>query len=97
MRNLITLTNEQIEQAFADLGGECNMDTNFGSIDLITTQDTIADFISAAKSYNEHRAIEQDGNTLIIRSAQVRKGDVRRDLFVVDFGAVRGCVTAAPI
>ena len=92
MRNLITLTDDQIEAAFDSLGGSCNMNTNYGSIDLITTQDTLADFIAAAKNYNDHGAIEQDGNTLVIRNAQARKGDVRRDLYVIDFGAVRGCV-----
>lgn len=92
MRNLITLTDEQIEAAFEEIGGSCNMNTEYGSIDLVTTQDTLADFVDAAKNYNDHGAIEQDGNTLIIRNAQVRKGDVRRDLYVIDFGAVRGAV-----
>lgn len=92
MRNLITLTDEQIEAAFESLGSECNMNADYGSIDLITTTDTIDDFLAAAKSYNDHGAIERDGGTLIIRGAQVRKGDARRDLCVIDFGAVRGCV-----
>jgi len=92
MRNLINLTDEQIEAAFEQLGGECNMNTEYGSIDLVTTQDTLADFLAAAKNYNDHGAIELDGDTLVIRGAQVRKGDVRRDLYVIDFGAVRGAV-----
>jgi Holliday junction resolvase-like predicted endonuclease len=92
MRNLINLTDDQIETAFDDLGGACNMDTEYGAIDLITTQDTIEQFVEAAKNYNDHGAIEKTESTLIIRNAQVRKGDVRRDLYVIDFGEVRGCV-----
>ena len=91
MRNLINLTNDQIEAAFEEIGGECNMNEAYGSSDLVTTQDTLAEFVAAAKSWNDHAAIELTDTTLIIRGAQVRKGDVRRDLFVIDFGAVRGC------
>jgi Holliday junction resolvase-like predicted endonuclease len=92
MRNLINMTNDQIEAAFDDMGGSCNMNIEYGSIDLVTTQDTIEQFVEAAKNYNDHGAIEKTENTLIIRNAQARKGDVRRDLYVIDFGSVRGCV-----
>lgn len=84
MRKLTTLTDAQIESAFGDA---CCAE------DLVFTQDSIESFDLASNSYAECGVAqwgERDGfRTLLLEGAQVRKGDQRRDVHVVDFGTVR--------
>jgi hypothetical protein len=89
MREEITLTDEQIEAAFEAVGAGATVSEEYGC-DVVFTRETIADFLNAADGYAECGKIEQKTNSLIIRQAQARKGDARADVFVVDFGAVRG-------
>lgn len=84
MRNLIDLTDDQIEEAFDALGIGADIES------VAFTRDTIDEFIEASRSYNERGTNEIDGNTLIIYKVQPRKGDMRQDLYVIDFGEVRG-------
>lgn len=86
MRNLIDLTDEQIEERFDEYFG-----VGVTIDDISFTRDSIDDFLSAAAGYIEHGSIEQDDDTLVIESVQVRKGETRSDLYVIDFGEVRGC------
>lgn len=88
MRNEIKLTDDQIEEAFSD------MDYGIVVEDVVFTRDTLNDFVKAAKDYERHGAIERDETTLTIDRTQARKGDQRRDLVVIDFGTVRGCIWA---
>ena len=90
MNNLtsqINLTDEQINRAFAALGcyAEVDCDPEFFTV----TTDTLADFREAAKGYAEGRVTTQTATELVISGAQVKRGEQRRDLFVIDFGAVR--------
>jgi len=84
MRNLINLTDEQIESAFDDV---CTVD------DLVFTRNSIESFDEASNSYAECGVVQwgkRDGfRTLLLEGAQVRKGDRRSDLHVVDFGEIR--------
>ena len=86
-------TNEQIEGLFDEAFsiGVC-MDEEYGC-DVVTTADSLASFIEAAKGYSEHGAIEHgevDGlKTIVIHGAQPKKGDKRRDVYIIDLGDVR--------
>ena len=86
-------TNEQIEAMFDEAFsiGVC-MDEEYGC-DVVTTADSLDSFIEAAKGYEAHGAIkhgEVDGlKTLVIRRAQPKKGDTRRDVYILDLGDVR--------
>lgn len=89
MRDKIEMTNEEIEAAFEEIGACATVSEEYGC-DVVFTTDTIADFVSAADDYNEYSSIEDCGDHLIIHDAQVRKGETRADVFVIDFGEVRG-------
>ena len=88
MRDEIKLTDDQIEEAFSKLGHGIIVD------DIEFTRATIDDFIESAKDYETHGAVGREETTLTIERAQARKGDQRRDLVVIDFGPVRGCIRA---
>lgn len=80
MRNLIPLTDEQIESRFAGNPIE----------DLTFTRETIADFKSARAGYvNAGRVVKDDADELVIDGVQLRRGESRHELTVVDFGEVR--------
>lgn len=93
MRNEIPLTDEQIEAAFAELDACVNMDAAYG-IDVLFTRETLADFEAASDAWHNSKVprykVTGGGfNALCINAAQVRKGDWRRDLVIIDFGTVR--------
>lgn len=83
MRTEIQMTDKQIEDSFEP-------ETCPGIEEVKFTRDTLDNFEAAAAGYAEHGAIRRTGSKLVIEAAQVRKGDRRRDIIVVDFGSVRG-------
>ena len=84
MRNEIEMTDEQIEEAFDEYGIGLVVNS------LVFTRDTIADFAAARQNYAEPgRVEEQTDKTLHVERVQVRKGDARKTLLVIDFGSVR--------
>lgn len=86
MRNEISLTDDQILDAFEAIGV-------FVESDWITyTRDTLADFTAAREDYSERGTLEQKGGALIMRDVQAGKGHKRGDLYVVDFGTIRAFV-----
>lgn len=75
------MTDDQIEAAFQKIG------VNLCAEEVTFTADTLADFESARSQYAEAGHIEdRTDKHLVVRGVQVRKGDKRKDLFVVDFG-----------
>lgn len=91
MRNEIDLTDAEIAEIFNGAFGECIDPTDVER--LAFTHDSIEDFVAAAKNYNECGQLkpgEEGGyRTLEMNRVQVRPGDTRRDVYVVDFGTVR--------
>lgn len=84
MRDLIKLTDEQIEAAFNDC---CTVD------DLSFTRDTLADFRAAREKYAEPGRIEKNTESAWeLSKAQVSRGQPRRSIRVVDFGEVRAFI-----
>lgn len=80
----MTLTDDQIESAFQQLGLGLTAD------EVILTAETLDDFLVATAYYHHCGSIERTANTLTIEGVQVRKQDKRRTLRVVDFGDQRG-------
>ena len=91
MRNEIKLTDAEIAEVFNGAFGECIDPEDVER--LVWTRDTIDGFVEAAKDYNEcgplKRGEERGFTTLEMNRIQVRKGDTRRDAYIVDFGSVR--------
>jgi len=89
MRNEIGLSNEEIEAAFdaAFQVGVC-LDPAYG-VDVTFTRDTLDNFAESAAAYASHAGVNRTATTIEIVGAQVRKGDPRRDVRVIDFGSVR--------
>jgi len=86
--NPTSLTNDQIEALLDEIGcGACVED-------LTWTQETIADWINSSAGWAERRGYELDECDgypyVLFERAQVRKGQPRTDIYVVDFGDVRG-------
>jgi hypothetical protein len=96
MQNEINLTDDQIESIFDELGSCANLNEEFGAVNVIFTRDTLDSFAEASKNYaecNKPRYESAEGyKALCLDRAQVRKGDQRRDVVVVDFGTVRAVV-----
>lgn len=82
------ITEEKIEEIFESIGyGICVED-------LAITQDSIEDFVSAAKGYAESRGVDrgttEDGHAyIIVHSARPRPGLKKDDLVVLDAGDKR--------
>ncbi len=90
MKDLTKMTNEEIENAFVEMGcSSCMVDDEYGC-NVVFTHDTINDFLRAVKNYNEYGEITHNDNSLIIASVQPRRGDQRYDVYVIDFGDIRG-------
>lgn len=84
MRDQITLTDEQIEAAFDAIGYATDIDS------LIFTRETLDDFRAARQGWNEPGQITDDDATIFaVYKPQIRKGDRRDPIVVIDFGAVR--------
>ena len=81
------LTDEQIEAAFEAAGAYLTAD------ELTFSHETLQDFATASEVYAEcgKPRFEQAGgySALFLDGAQVRKGDRRIDVIVIDFGTVR--------
>ncbi|AXF86683.1 hypothetical protein DTO96_102438 [Ephemeroptericola cinctiostellae] len=98
MRNLINLTNEKIEELFDEaFGVDGYMGGEYGEANVVFTSDTFESFIQTSKNYNEcpynPELDEIDGfKTLLMKKCQVRKGDQRQDVCIIDFGDIRGVV-----
>lgn len=98
MRNSINLTNEQIENLFDEaFDAFVALDGEYATNNVTFTADTLDHFIEASKNYNEcfynPERGEVDGfKTLVMKKCQVRKGDQRKDVCVIDFGEVRAVV-----
>ena len=86
MRNEITLTDDQVLDAFEAIGCVADMDW------VEFTRDTLADFTAARENYSQRGTLEQKDNALVMKDVQAAKGDRRGDLFVIDFGAARAFV-----
>ena len=92
MRNEINLTDDQIEALFQQAFGiaPCFYE---GEFDGAFTRDTLQQFSIASGDYNEcGRPVARSVggfDTLLLPGAQLRKGDQRRDVMIVDFGTVR--------
>lgn len=83
----INLTDDEITAAFDKIGCGAMVDCD---TELFTvTNDTLADVVAAAANYKAGRISKQTDTALVLNGVQVRAGDQRRDLFVIDFGAVR--------
>lgn len=89
MRTEITLTDDQILDAFDELHGSPLVDR---ITDVGFTRESLADFTAAREGYSQRGTIEQKANGLIMRDVQAAKGHKRGDLYVIDFGAVRAFV-----
>jgi hypothetical protein len=89
MRNDIQLTDDQIEQLF-----EKAFRVGLTVDDLVFTRNTLAEFDAATDRYTSCGApkygVVRELKTLFLANAQPRKGDQRRDVHIIDFGAVRG-------
>ncbi|WP_343591891.1 hypothetical protein [Paracidovorax wautersii] len=93
MQSQINLTPTQIEEDFNELGGSV---TVFGEeVDgLAYTQDSLSSFEQAAQSWVEYKSLkrvssESGHDALVILGAQVRKGEPRRDVVIIDYGTIR--------
>lgn len=87
MRNEITLTDEEITAAFAALNAGVTID------DITFTRDTLDDFRAARNRWATPGAIRRDADgRMVIDGAQIRRGQPRETVRVIDFGAVRGVV-----
>jgi hypothetical protein len=83
---------EKLAEAFSKLGAFVRSETR-----IVFTRDTLADFDEVAKSYRKHQGVERttvayNSPAWICRGAHVRKGDSRRDIYVIDMGDVRAVV-----
>jgi len=66
----------------------------FDEDEITFTTETISDFRTARNSYNEPGNLKVDTETtLFVEGAQVRKGDQRVELCVVDLGEIRAVVS----
>lgn len=84
MRDEILLTDEQIEAAFNETGYATDIDC------ITLTRDTLDNFRAARQGWAEWGRITDDTETVFaVEKVQVRKGDRRGPLVVIDFGAVR--------
>lgn len=89
MRSEISLTDEQLESFFESLTGDV-----FYLDDLVLTRETISDFLTARSKWSESGSVvRQTSDQLCIEKMQIRRGDPRKTLWVVDFGTVRGCAS----
>ena len=90
MRNEITQTDSEIEAAF-QAAFQIGVDID----DLVFTRDTLENFDEASSKYASCGVAKfgktGELRTLFMANAQPRKGDQRRDVHVIDFGAVRAC------
>lgn len=86
MRDEIKMTDDELVTVFEKLGyGVCIED-------VVLTRDTFEDFKSAAKEYNEVGRVSERGNVLTMDGVQVKKGETRVTVVVVDFGGVRAAI-----
>lgn len=86
MRNEIKMTDDELVNVFDKLGyGVCLED-------VVLTRETFEDFKNAAKAYNEVGRVSERGNVLTMEGVQVKRGDTRVTVVVVDFGAVRAAI-----
>ncbi len=85
MRDLINLTDDQIEAVFWAQGYEIGI----GMQDLFFTRETLATLESSSKNWKSYGAKKTGENYIIWESVLASKGQERRDFMVVDFGTVR--------
>lgn len=97
--------NQQLQQALAAFGAATNnnlydAEWNGGTwmVEAVETRETIDDFVAASSKYAEctrEKFGEVAGFKFVaFREIQVRKGDARRQLSVIDFGDVRFAIDA---
>ena len=90
MRNEITISDTQIEEAFDEAGHGVDID------DVEFTRESLEDYRTARKSYNEpgHFSDEELAGyaAIIIEKAQPFSGQRRKDVVVIDFGTVRAVI-----
>lgn len=88
MRNEINLTDELIEAAFDDTNCGITID------DISFTRETLDDFRSRRNFWNERGEVVRDTDTEFwVERAQSFRGQPRKDVYVVDFGSVRGILS----
>lgn len=86
MRNEINLTDEQICDAFDELGAGVTVD------DVILTRDTFEQIREARKNWALPGKDAAKGQALVFKGVQTRRGVPCCNFYAVDFGAVRGVV-----
>lgn len=85
MRAQIAMTDAEIEAAFDEIGHSTDIDI------VAFTRETLDDFRAARAQWHEPGSTDtDDARALLIMRAQTHKGHPRRDVCVIDFGAVRG-------
>jgi len=86
MRDLINLTDEQIEEIFDEETGY-----NVYVPNIVFTRETIEDFKNARKDYSDRGTLTKDERgILVIEKAQTHKGKPRKNMLIIDFGDFRG-------
>jgi hypothetical protein len=88
MRNEINLTDEQIADAFDQLGAGVTVD------DVILTRETFEQIREARKSWALCGKGAEKPEALVFKGVQTRRGVPCCNFYAVDFGAVRGVVMA---
>jgi hypothetical protein len=87
MRDEIKLSDKKIEKHFS---GYADVSVD----DLVFTKDTFEDFMAGRQAFREKGEVaEHSSDRLAIKNVQVRKGQPRTDLIVVDFGEIRAVYT----
>jgi len=90
MRNEITLSDTQIEESFDEAGYGVDID------DVEFSRESLDDYRTARKRYNEPGSLSEQEfagyAAIIIEKAQPFSGQRRKDVVVIDFGAVRAVI-----
>ena len=84
MDNVVDLTDEQIEEIFADCGVDLDIE------EVVFTHSTIDDFIESRKKWAERGILDRSPykglDIMIVERGQPRKGMPRGDTIVIDLG-----------
>lgn len=87
-------------QAISDVSGGNLFDADYNGgewmVNAVQTAETVEQFIESVKHYNECSAMKSGtiaGLPFVVwKNVQIRKGDTRRSLAVIDLGEVRFAV-----
>lgn len=89
MRDLLQLSNQDIEAAFArEFDIRVRLDGDQPS-PIVFTLDPLDSFVNSARRFHDYAQLERGERTLVIEKAKVHRRDQPNDMFVIDFGDVR--------